>query len=55
MEIEECDKYLDKGLDYLDMLNKLYDKEFITLEEFSIVKNRIIDYMIDTLNKSKTN
>lgn len=55
LTIEESDKYLDKGLDYLEMINTLYDKDFLSLEEFNIVRNRIIDFMIDKLNQTKSN
>lgn len=42
---------LEEGLDDLDILNKLFDKELITIEEFNIIKNRIVDKMILALHK----
>ena len=42
---------LEEGLDDLDKLNDLYNKEYINIEEFNIIKNRIVDKMIVSLHK----
>lgn len=39
VEVEEC-------LYDLGIINNLYNKGYLTIEEFSIVKNRILDKMI---------
>lgn len=44
---------LEDGLEDLDKLNELYNKGYMTLEEWYTIKNRIIATMIDTLNKDK--
>ena len=44
---------LEAGLDDLDKLNDLYEKEYLTLEEWYRVKARIVDKMIKTLNNEK--
>lgn len=45
---------LEEGLDDLEMLNNLFNKEYINIEEYNIVKNRIVDKMILTLRKEST-
>jgi len=44
---------LEDLLDDLDLLNKLYDKEYIDIEEFNVIKNRIVDKMIESLQEKK--
>lgn len=44
---------LEEGLDDLDKVNELFNKEYINIEEFNIIKNRIIDKMIMSLHKEQ--
>lgn len=44
---------LEEGLDDLDKLNVLYTKEYIDIEEFNVIKNRIVDKMIESLQEKK--
>lgn len=44
---------METKLDDLDILNELYNKSYITIEEFQNIKNRIIDSMIESLKTEK--
>lgn len=44
---------LEEGLDDLDKLNVLYTKEYMTLETFVAIKDKIVDKMIESLQEKK--
>lgn len=46
MKLEEC-------LDDLEDLNNLYNKDYISIGEFDIIRNRILDKMINITNEEK--
>ena len=52
-EIQEINAKMESCLDDLDKLNRLYTKEYITVGEFDIIKNRILDKMIELSNQEK--
>lgn len=52
-EILEINMKIENCLVDLDDLNRLYTKEYITIGEFDIIRNRILDRMIELLTKEK--
>ena len=52
-EILEINAKMESCLDDLDRLNKFLNKEYITIGEFDIIKNRILDKMIELSTKEK--
>lgn len=46
---------MENMLDDLDKLNDLYNKDYITIEEWNNIKNRIIDSMMEKLSNQKSN
>lgn len=52
-EIQEINIEMLKYLDDLDSLNRFYEKGYINVGEFDIIKNRILDKMIELSTKEK--
>lgn len=52
-EILEINMKIENCLVDLDDLNRLYTKEYITIGEFDIIRNRILDRMIELSTKEK--
>lgn len=50
MEIKDN---MESLLDDLDKLNDLFNKNYLMIDEWYTIKGRIVDKMIDDLNKSK--
>lgn len=50
MEIKDN---MESLLDDLDNLNDLFNKNYINIDEWYTIKGRIVDKMIEDLNKSK--
>lgn len=44
---------LEEGLDDLDKLNVLYEKDYISLELYMQIKDKIVDKMIESLQEKK--
>lgn len=42
---------MEEGLEDIEHLNEFYNKGYITLEEFNKIKNKIVDKMIEQLQK----
>lgn len=42
---------MEEGLEDISRLNDFYNKGYITLEEFNKIKNKIVDKMIEQLQK----
>ena len=52
-KISKLDLKLEECLDDLEDLNNLYNKEYVTIGEFDIIRNRILDKMINLTNEEK--
>lgn len=52
-KISKLDRKLEECLDDLEDLNNLYNKEYVTIGEFDIIRNRILDKMINITNEEK--
>lgn len=52
-KISKLDMKLEECLDDLEDLNNLYNKEYVTIGEFDIIRNRILDKMINITNEEK--
>ncbi len=53
-EILEINAKMESCLDDLGRLNKFLNKGYITIGEFDIIKNRILDKMIELSNAEKS-
>ena len=52
-KISKLDRKLEECLDDLEDLNNLYNKGYITIGEFDIIRNRILDKMISITDEEK--
>lgn len=52
-KISKFDRKLEECLDDLEDLNNLYNKGYITIGEFDIIRNRILDKMINITDEEK--
>ena len=48
---QEKNEVFEEFFDYISMLDTLLNKEFMNIEEYTKIKNRILDRMIEANNQ----